>query len=43
MMLTIDEVSIALLETKNIKQPSSSSHTKYALVVKSKSYCDMSK
>ena len=34
-MLTMDEVSTTLLETANMKQPSSSSHTKQVLMVTS--------
>ena len=41
--LTVDEVSIVLLETANMKQPSSSSHTEQVLVVKSDASWDRSK
>ena len=42
-ILIVDEVSTALLETKNIKQPSSFSHTGQTRVMNSKSRHDRSK
>ena len=41
--LTVDEVATALLETANMKQPSSSSHAEQVLVVKSDLSRDRSK